>query len=308
MGQNLRAYGIQPVQRNYYVDSPHLPVSRMSSQQSEEDEQQEAQNDYVNSPSGPTSELDNEDYVNSPNLSTSPERYNTETETQVQYSHCVMSPILTEQEAPTRPNRHVTSPNLPSPKPLVSPRTGARVLQAKRRFCVDSPSIHSISSLASQHSTSSEITVQRSFYVDSRNLPSSKPPLPQRSDRVMQLKRNFCIDSPPTTACSPPTSRLTSPKEEQPDDSYRLDFSSSPSISKFLSQGSEGVQELKRKFYVDSPSLPTSRSSSPLNDNRRPYKKMGQQIEYPSPVTRTGYDSGERAWTDERINFIFHSV
>ena len=271
----------------------------MSSQQSEEDEQQEARNDYVNSPSGPTSELDNnEDYVNSPSLSTHPECYNTETETQARYNHHVISPILTEQEAPTRPNRHVSSPNLPSTKPLVAPRTGARVLQAKRRFCVDSPSIHSISSLASQHSTSSEVTVQRSFYVDSRNLPSSKPPPPQRSDRVMQLKRNFCIDSPPM-ACSPPTSRLTSPKEEQPDNSYRLDFSSSPSISEFLSQGSEGVQQQKRKFYVDSPSLPTSRSSSPQSDNRRPYKKTGQHIEYPSQVTRTGYDSGECAWMDD---------
>ena len=282
------------MQRNYYVDSTHLPVSRLSSQQSEDDDQQEAQSDYVNSPSGPTSELDTcEDYINAPSLSTSPGCYETET-TQTQYSRQVVSPVLTEQEVPTRYNHHVTSPPRPSPKPVVSPRTSSRVPpQAKRRICVDSPSIHSISSLVSQHSTISEATVQRSFYSDSHNFPSTKPPPPQRSDRVMQLKRNFCIDSPPT-AGSPPISRLTSPKEELPPaSSFHLDFSSSPSISSFLSQGSESV--LKRKFYVDSPSLPTSRSSSPQNDKRKPYKKTG---EYPSPVTQPGYDSGECAWNN----------
>ena len=266
----------------------------MSSQESEAgDQQQEPQSDYVNAPGGPTSDLDTyEDYVNSPNLSTSPDHHETDRERQAQYNRRVISPILTERETPLQQNRHVTSPTVPSPKPVVSPRTGVRVPQAKRRFCVDSPSIHSISSLVSQHSTTtSEATVQRSFYVESRNLPSSKPLPPQRSDRVMQLKRNFCIDSPPTTR-SPPMSRLTSPKEEQPADSFHLDFSSSPSISSFLSQGSENVYQLKQKFYVDSPSLPASRSSSPLGENRRPYKKTG---EYPSPVTRTGYDSGELA-------------
>ncbi len=274
----------------------------MSSQQSEEENyQEEAQNDYdINSPSGPTSELDTrEDYVNSPNLATSPECYEMETTSQIQYSHRVISPI-TEQEVPTQYNHHVTSPTLPSPKPVVSPRTSSRAPpQAKRRICVDSPSIHSISSLASQYSTNSEATVQRSFYADTRNLPSTtKPPPPQRSDRVMQLKRNFCIDSP-SAACSPPTSRLTSPKEELPASSFQLDFSSSPSISSFLSQGSESVQQLKRKFYVDSPSLPTSRSSSPQNDKRKPYKKTG---EYPSPISYTGYDSGEHAWINNIID------
>ena len=260
IGENLRPYGIQPAQRNYYVDSTHLPVSRTSSQQSEEDDQQEEQNDYVNSPSGPTSELDDyKDYVNSPSLPNSP-KYDTETQAPV-YQH----------------KHHVTSSNLSVSKPLASPRNGGRILQAKRKFCVDSPSIHSISSLASQHSASSEATVQRSFYVDSRNLPSSKPPLPQRGERVMQLKRNFCIDSSPMS--SPPMSRLTSPEEKQPNRPFHLDFSSSPSISSFLSQRGEGAQLLKQNFCIDSPSLPTSRSSSPLNDNRRPYKKTGQQID-----------------------------
>lgn len=302
-------FGVQPAQRNYYVESLQLPAARMSPKQNDEyPGEEDTKNDYhLDSPCALTLEqpeaLNNgfKDYVNSPSVVTS--EFD-DTRDYVNSSNIDAAELGSEQESVQQDQRHVTSPSTSVSKPPVPPRSN-RVHQARSKLCIDSPSSYSISSLSNQQS--SEVTVQRNVYTDSYNLPGSTNPLPpvatkplppKRSERVRQLKLNFHIDSPP----SPSTSRRTSRDEQRPASPsypfYSVDSSSSLSVSKLAARCSDNVQQMimKRNFDTDSENPPVSKPSSPPSVYRRPYKKTGQQIDFnpqPSSSARTGgHDTG----------------